>query len=137
MMTRASTIVLLLVSLATSAAAQTPQPAVPPAKAEQPPPPPPQFPQVKLGMVSYLQYDAELKNRDGFNAFDITRGYININAALSPNIKFRFTPDIRRITDGSLAGSLTLRVKYGFLEFDNVLGAKSWVRLGVSQTPWI
>src|SRR5258706_16441671 len=127
MITRVWTTLLLLASLAATAAAQTPQPADPPPGTQQqpPPPPPPQFPQVKMGMTSFLQYNAELKNRDGFNAFDITRGYININAALSPRVRFRFTPDVRRITDGSLAGSLTLRVKYGFAQFDDVLGAKS------------
>lgn len=114
---------------------QTPsQPPPPPA---QTPPAEPEYPVVRIGMLSYLQYDAELDNRDGFNAFDVTRAYININGQLSRNIRFRFTPDIRRITDSSLAGSLTLRVKYGFVQFDNLLAAGSWLRLGLHQTPWL
>ena len=117
------------------AGAQTTQPTPPPEKPAATPPP--SYPTVKVGMLSYLQYDAELKNRDAFNAFDITRGYININGQLSSNIKFRFTPDVRRVTDGSLAGSLVVRVKYGFVEFDNLLVKKSWLRFGDSQTPWI
>lgn len=90
-------------------------------------------------MLSYLQYAAELKNRDGFNAFDLTRAYININAQLSRNVRFRFTPDIRRITDptGSLGTSLVLRVKYGFMQLDNVGAARSWIRFGLHQTPWL
>ena len=137
-MTRASTIALVILLAATAVAAQTPAPAPAPA----PPPaaqpaPAPQFPAVRVGMVSYLQYDAELKNRAAFNAFDLTRGYINVTAAFSPNLRFRFTPDIRRATDGSLSGSLVLRVKYGFLQVDNVGPATSWVRLGLSQTPWV
>lgn len=88
-------------------------------------------------MVSYLQYAAELENREGLNAFDVTRAYLNINAQLSPNVRFRFTPDIRRVTDGSLAGSLTVRVKYAFAQFDNVLNERSWVRFGLHQSPWL
>ena len=88
-------------------------------------------------MVSYLQYDAEFENRDGFNAFDITRGYININGQLARRFRFRFTPDIRRATDGSLSGSLVVRIKYGFLQFDDVTGPGSWVRFGLHQTPWL
>jgi hypothetical protein len=117
---------LVLCLFALPAAAQSPQPS-----------PPPEFPSVRVGILSYLQYDAELENRNGLNSFDLTRMYLNINGALSKNIRFRFTPDIRRVTDGSLAGSLTLRVKYGFLQFDNVGHARSWLRLGLHQTPWL
>jgi hypothetical protein len=97
----------------------------------------PTYPTVSLGVLSYLQYDAELKNRDDYNAFDVTRGYINIVGDLAKNVRFRITPDVRRVTDGSLSGSLALRLKYGFAEFDNVLGDKSWVRFGLHQTPWL
>jgi len=88
-------------------------------------------------MVSYLQYLAELENRDGLNVFDVTRAYLNINAQVSRNVRFRFTPDIRRITDGSLAGSLAVRVKYAFAQFDNLVNARSWVRFGLHQSPWL
>ncbi len=112
------------------------------AQAPPAPPPPtaaaePTYPSVRIGMVSFLQYAAELENRDGFNTFDMTRGYININGQLSRNVRFRFTPDIRRITDGSLAGSLVLRVKYGFLQVDNLATQGSWLRFGLHQTPWL
>jgi hypothetical protein len=106
--------------------AQTP----PPASAE------PQYPIVRVGGLSYLQYDAELKNRDDYNNFDVTRAYLNINAQLSKNVRFRFTPDIRRITDSSLSGSLVLRVKYAYAQFDNIT-PKAWIRLGAHQTPWL
>jgi hypothetical protein len=84
-----------------------------------------------------VQYDAELKNRQGFNAFDLTRGYVNINGQLSKNVRFRLTPDVRRVTDSTLAGTLVLRVKYAFLELDNVKSARSWIRFGAHQTPWL
>jgi len=32
---------------------------------------------------------------------------------------------------------LVLRVKYAFLELDNVKAARSWVRFGAHQTPWL
>jgi hypothetical protein len=114
----------------------------PPARAQtQPPqpspaPPEPTYPVVAVGVLSYLQYDAELKNREGFNAFDVTRGYINITGDLAKNIKFRITPDVRRIADSSVGGSLVFRVKFAFLEFDN-LTPRSWLRFGVHQTPWL
>src|SRR5262245_43718050 len=90
-------------------------------------PPAPDYPVIRVGMLSYIQYDAEVKNREGFNAFDVTRAYLNVNAQVSDRVRFRFTPDIRRITDGSLAGSLTLRVKYAFAQFDKI-GPRGWVR---------
>ena len=101
------------------------------------PAPEPDYPIIRVGVLSYVQYDAELKNRQGFNAFDLTRGYVNINGQLSKNVRFRFTPDVRRVTDSSLAGTLVLRVKYAFVELDNVKSPRSWVRFGAHQTPWL
>jgi hypothetical protein len=51
-------------------------------------------------------------------------------------VRFRFTPDVRRVNDGTLSGSLVLRVKYAFVQFDNVT-PKGWIRLGAHQTPWL
>jgi hypothetical protein len=130
-MTARSILVLALVlGLSASATAQTP--AAPAAAA-----PEPDYPVIRVGVLSYVQYDAELENRQGFNAFDLTRGYVNINGQLSKNVRFRLTPDIRRATDSTLAGTLVFRVKYAFLELDNVTSARSWVRFGAHQTPWL
>jgi hypothetical protein len=98
--------------------------------------PAPEYPVVRVGMVSFLQYDAELENRGNYNAFDVTRAYLNVNGQLAQNVRFRFTPDVRRVTDGSLAGSLTVRVKYAFVQFDNIT-PRSWIRFGLHQTPWL
>ena len=114
-----------------AASAQTVPAPVPAAATE------PEYPIVHVGMVSYLQYAAELENRDGQNAFDVTRAYLNVTAQVARNVRFRFTPDIRRITDGSLAGSLTVRVKYAFGQFDNLLVERSWIRFGLHQSPWL
>lgn len=129
-MTKACLIIILLLCSVRGGFAQQPSAAAP-APAE------PVYPVVRIGMVSYLQYAAELENRDGYNAFDVTRAYVNINGQLSRNVRFRFTPDIRRITDGSLAGTLTVRVKYAFMQLDNVGAARSWVRFGQHQSPWL
>jgi hypothetical protein len=96
----------------------------------------PEYPIVRVGVLSYLQYATELENQDGLNAFDVTRAYVNINGQLSHRLRFRFTPDIKRVTDGSMAGSLTVRVKYAFLQFDDVT-PRSWIRFGMAQTPWL
>ncbi len=105
--------------------------------APQPAAPEPQYPVITVGVLSYLQYDAELENRQGFNAFDVTRTYLNVNAQVAKNVRFRFTPDIRRATDSSLAGTMVVRVKYAFAQLDNVAGARTWVRAGMHQTPWL
>lgn len=102
-----------------------------------PPPAEPEYPIVRIGVLSYVQYDAELENRSAYNAFDLTRGYININGQFADNWRFRVTPDIRRATDSTLAGTLVFRVKYAFLEYDNLTGQRSWVRFGAHQTPWL
>ena len=132
-MTKRVAIVLCLCCLVvTPAAAQSPAPAAaaPPAQ--------PEYPIVRIGVLSYVQYDAELENRDGYNVFDLTRGYININGQLAQNVRFRVTPDIRRATsDSTLSGSLLFRVKYAFLELDNLNTTGSWVRFGAHQTPWL
>src|SRR5262245_44252167 len=105
-MTMRALAALALIALSVSSAAAQAPATPPPAQT----PAPPQYPIVRVGVLSYLQYDAELENRQGFNNFDVTRAYLNVNGQLSDNIRFRFTPDIRRTTDGSLAGSLVVRV---------------------------
>lgn len=124
-------IVAMLTGALAPATALAQPPAPPPA-----PPPEPSYPVITVGTQTYLQYGAELENRDAFNSFDITRGYINIQGDLSKNVKFRITPDVRRITDSSLAGTVVLRLKYAFVQFDN-LTPRSWLRFGLHQTPWL
>ena len=47
------------------------------------------FPRVSFGVVSFLQYAAELHESDGYNAFDITRGYFNVRAQLNDRVQSR------------------------------------------------
>jgi hypothetical protein len=91
---------------------------------------------VQVGVLSYLQYGAELENRDGHNAFDVTRGYINIRGNLSPKISYRMTPDVKRVTDSSLAGTTVVRLKYLYLQVQ-APATGSRLKLGIHQTPWI
>ena len=135
-MTRALILALLLLGSALPSFAQTAQ-SPPPSPAPQAAPAQPEYPIIRIGMLSYLQYNAEVENRDGLNAFDVTRAYFNVNAQVASRVRFRFTPDIRRITDGSLAGSLTVRVKYAFAQFDTLGRTGSWGRFGLHQTPWL
>ena len=114
--------------------AQTPAPTPPPAAPEK------TYPGVTVGGLTYGQYDYEFRDygvhgRD-YNAFDVTRAYININVELAKNIKARITPDITRADAGNLNGSLVYRLKYGYVQFDN-LTPHSWLRAGLHQTPWI
>ena len=93
------------------------------------------YPFVTFGIDSFLQYAAELHERDGYNAFDVTRGYLNIKAQLSDKVSFRFTPDVKPTTDANLDRNLALRLEYAALDVqvsDNVK-----VMFGQHETPWL
>lgn len=93
-------------------------------------------PSIRVGVLTYFQYSAEFKNQNSFNAFDMTRGYINVTGQLARHVRFRVTPDVRRHRGGPLDGSLVFRIKYGFAEFDG-LTSGAWLRMGAHQTPWL
>jgi hypothetical protein len=118
---------IVVLGLAGPALAQEPRPATPPADGA--------FPRVSFGVISFLEYAAELHERDGYNAFDITRGYFNIKAQLSDRVQVRFTPDVRPITDASLDRNLALRLEYASLDVqatDRVV-----LMFGLHETPWL
>jgi hypothetical protein len=93
------------------------------------------YPHVTFGIDSFLQYAAELHERDGYNAFDVTRGYLNIQAQLSEKIRFRFTPDVRPTTDASLDRNLALRLEYASLDVQMSDGVS--LMFGQHETPWL
>jgi hypothetical protein len=97
--------------------------------------PPVTGPGVTLGVLTFLQYAAELEEADNFNAFDVTRGYIDIRARLSDRVRARLTPDLRRVTDTSLTERLTFGVEYAYLEAD--VTDASAVAFGLHPTPWL
>ena len=93
------------------------------------------FPSVTFGVVSFLQYSAELHEQDGYNSFDVTRGYLNIRARLNERVAVRFTPDVRPTTDASLDRNLALRLEYASLDVkvtDNMQ-----VMFGLHEMPWL
>jgi hypothetical protein len=92
-------------------------------------------PAVNFGVMSFLQYSAELHEQDGYNAFDVTRGYFDVHARLSPRVRARFTPDVRPTTDATLDTNLALRLEYAYLEAD-VSKHTSFV-FGMHETPWL
>ena len=117
---------IIVLSLSTSAWAQAPQDTATATTT---------FPAVTFGVVSFLQYAAELHESDGYNSFDVTRGYFNVQARLSDRVKVRFTPDVRPTTDASLDRNLALRLEYASLDVqasDSVA-----VMFGLHEMPWL
>jgi hypothetical protein len=93
------------------------------------------FPAVTFGVQTFLEYAAELHESNNFNAFDVTRGYLNIQARLTDRVRVRFTPDVRPTTDANLNENLALRMAYASLDAkvsDNVS-----VMFGLHETPWL
>lgn len=117
--------------------------------AQQPPPRPDDTPSIRVGTTLFADYaytkEPETVDADGntvhVSAFNVTRSYINVTGNISRLVAFRITPDVARETGAgsSLNGSLTLRIKYAFAQFnlDDWTTAGSWARLGVQQTPWL
>ena len=101
------------------------------------------YPKVKVGSLFYGEYfydfDKETPNPDGSkggrNKFTLNRGYINLRADMTPEIKARVTPDITRASNGDWE----LRLKYGYLEFHNFLDfyPSFDVKLGQYETAWL
>jgi len=121
-----------------AAQAQARPPATPAPPVTQTPPATPaaaEFPAVTFGVVTFLQYAAELHEMDGYNAFDVTRGYLNIQARLSDRVRVRFTPDVRPTTDASLNRNLALRLEYASLDVKASDGIT--VMFGLHETPWL
>ena len=93
------------------------------------------FPQVTFGVLSFLQYEAQLHESNGYNAFDVTRGYLNIRARLNDRVSFRFTPDVRPTIDANLDQNLGLRLEYAALDVKATDGIT--VMFGLHEMPWL
>ena len=119
---------IVLLSLSRAALAQTSaNPAGTPATGD--------FPVVTFGITSFLQYDAELHESNGYNAFDVTRGYFNVKARLTDRVSVRFTPDVRPTTDASLDRNLALRLEYASLDAKVTDGVS--FMFGLHEMPWL
>jgi hypothetical protein len=111
--------------------------------------PPDDTQSVKVGATVFYDYtftdSPKAKDSAGnvisANAFQVTRAYLNVTGNLSHVVAFRITPDVSRVTDGSLNGSLLFRLKYAYAQFnlDQWTGnwKQTWIRLGQQQTPFI
>jgi len=113
--------------------------------------PPDDTPTVKVGGTIFLDYtytdEPTTTDADGNvihpESFNVGRAYVNVTGNLSHRIAFRITPDIARQTTtgatGSLDGSLVIRLKYAYAQFnlDEAWSKGSWVRLGQQQTPLV
>src|SRR5262245_7695603 len=93
------------------------------------------YPYVTFGVDSFLQYGVELHEQDYYNAFDVTRGYLNIKAQMSDKISFRFTPDVKPTTDADLNRNLALRLEYAALDVQVKDNLK--LMFGQHETPWL
>ncbi len=100
-------------------------------------------PKISAGGLVYGQYDYELGTpAKDLNSFDITRAYINIKAKFPGDVQARITPDVVRETateptQTTIYGSLVYRLKYAYLEWDNMTTPKTWIKFGQHQTPWL
>jgi hypothetical protein len=90
---------------------------------------------VTFGVLAYLQYDVELHEQDGYNAFEVTRGYFDVKARLSDRIRVRFTTNVRPTTDANLEANLTARLEYAYL--DAAVTGRTSILFGMQETPWL
>jgi hypothetical protein len=90
-------------------------------------------PQVTVGGVVYAQYLYQLKDTaNHYNAFDVTRAYVNVMGKFSGGLSTRVTSDIYRAADSSTV----IRLKYAYLAWTPD-GSHLTYRFGLTQTPWI
>ena len=104
-------------------------------------------PSIKVGATLFANYSYTFapKTLDASghevsaSSFDITRAYLTVIGDITPRVSFRVTSDVVRDTgsDPSLNGSLVLRLKYGYAQFNLSpwLGPHTWVRFGLQNTP--
>lgn len=112
-------------------------------------PAPDDTPTVRTGGVLFADYtrtmEPSLVDADGNtvtpSSFNVNRAYLNVTGQINHIIAFRITPDVsRELGNGSsLAGSMTLRLKYGYAQFnlDDWLWRGTFARAGMIQTPYI
>jgi len=106
-------------------------------------PPASPSPTVKVGVTIFADYTVtqtpKATDANGekvtANTFSVGRSYLNVTGSVSQRVTFRITPDIARVTDGSLSGSQLFRLKYAY--FDVALPHRTSVRFGMQQTPFI
>ncbi len=112
------------------------------------------FQKIKLGVTVYgdfvhytdtgygpqflTQMNQEAPGNAGYNAFNITRTYLNFFYTPTSSISFRVTPNINKNSDGSRY----YRMKYAYLQFNHPFkGSKAFgkdvIRIGSTMDPLI
>lgn len=113
--------------------------------------PPDDTQSIKIGMTLFADFTRTIApeatdaagNVYSPNAFNVSRAYINVTGNASHRLSFRITTDVTRESGAgsSVNGSLTVRLKYGFMQynFDDWTGnwKQTWARLGIQQTPYV
>ena len=90
-------------------------------------------PQITVGGVVLAQYAYQLKDTaNHYNAFDVTRAYLNVIGKFSGGLMTRITTDIYRAGDSSTV----VRLKYAYLAWTPDKSPLTY-RFGLTQTPWI
>jgi hypothetical protein len=97
--------------------------------------PPAATPAVTFGILSFLQYAAELHEEDGYNAFDVTRGYFDVHARLTDRVRARFyagcAADDRRNAGDQPGVAPGIRVPGSRRD------GQSSIVFGMHETPWL
>lgn len=84
------------------------------------------------------QMNQEAPGNAGYNAFDITRTYLNFLYTPTPGVTLRVTPNINKNSDGSRY----YRMKYAYVQFNHPFkGSKAFgkdvIRIGSTMNPLI
>ena len=93
-------------------------------------------PTLGAGVLVYSQYGIQFKTDSvtdrHLNAFDITRAYINVTGKFTDGVAIRVTPDVYRVTDGSLG----FRLKYAYATWTPEKSPLT-AKFGLIHTPWL
>ncbi len=90
------------------------------------------YPTFDFSGLMYAHYVVDLSDGADYNAFDVTRGYLNFKASISDKIKVRITPDFKRTSEKTV----TAIMKWAYVDFIDPVGAGFNIRLGLAPTAW-
>lgn len=101
----------------------------------------------KFGLLWYLSYQngeqGDNENGKGFSQFVIKRGYLTVKKEFLPWFSSRMTLDVTAVKDdptNSLAGSLAVRIKYLYGQFnlpDFAFFTNPFIEFGQVHMPWL
>jgi len=97
----------------------------------------PAYPRVKLGGQAFLSYQNGRASGISYSRFVVKRAYLNAEAALTPFLAARVTPDV---SQDPVSGQYTYRLKYAYALLSTArLGfiTRPWAEFGMAHTPWI